>query len=136
MKTLVLTMLLTLILNGCRNGVNINLKHTEKSYSPVFSYFPNGEIDTESSYCIVSAQHFSLSGHQFLDAKKKEPIQVCDRAIGYKGGALYGFFNLVALEIQKGLGFKSGKSNEALRSVDSSKDEQRYKFSQKNRSGY
>jgi len=136
MKSLVLTMLLTIILSSCRNGANINLRHTEKSYSPVFVYLPDGHIDVERSYCITSSQHFSISGHKFLDAKVREPISVCDRAIGYKGSSVYEFFNEVASEIRKGAGLQSRKSNEASGAIDSSEDEKRYYHSEKNRSGY
>lgn len=104
MKSLVLTMLLTIILSSCRNGANINLSHTEKSYSPVFVYLPDGHIDAERSYCIVSAQYFSISGHEFLPNKVKEKISVCDRVIGYKGSKAYEFFNKAASEIRKGAG--------------------------------
>lgn len=147
MKTLVLTMLLTFILSGCRNGVNYGLNHTEKSYSPVFVYLPNGDIDSRESFCIISAQKLSISGHEFLPVKSKEPIGACDRAIGFKGSKLYEFYNKAAFEIRKGagfqarkknddLGFQSGKSYEASGAIDGSEDEKRHFHSSPNRSGY
>lgn len=112
MKILALIMLSILILSGCREGVNFGLNHTEKSYSPVFVYLPSGDIDSRESFCIVSAQKLSISGHEFLPVKTKEPISVCDRAIGFKGSKLYEFYNKAAFEIRKGAGFQSGKSHE------------------------
>lgn len=136
MKTLVLMMLSILILSGCRDGVNLKLSHTEKTYSPVFVYLPDGHIDVEKSSCIVSAQHFSLSGHQFLPNKVKEKISVCDRAIGYKGSKAYEFFNKVVFEIQKGLGWKSGKSYEASGAEASGEEREQYDLSEANRIRY
>lgn len=136
MKSLVLTMLLTIILSSCRNGANINLSHTEKSYSPVFVYLPDGHIDVERSYCITSSQHFSISGHEFLDAKVREPISVCDRAIGYKGSSVYDFFNKAAFEIRKGAGLQSRKSNEVTGSKDSGEVIKQHYFGEADRVRY
>lgn len=139
-------MLLTFTLS-CKTGVNYGLSHTEKSYSPVFVYLPNGDIDSRESFCIVSAQKLSISGHEFLPVKTKEHISVCDRAIGFKGSKLYEFFNKAAFEIRKGagfqdrkknedLGFQNGESHEASGAIDGSENEQRHNFNQKNRIGY
>lgn len=138
MKTLTLMMLLmfTLSLSGCRNGANIHLNHTEKSYSPVFVFLPNGDIDSRDSYCIVSAQKFSLNGHEFLPIKTKEHISSCDRTIGYKGSKVYEFFNKAAFEIQKGLGFQGGKFNETTGAEAYGEEFEQYDFGKINRIGY
>lgn len=135
MKTLTLMMLLMFTLS-CLRGVNLGLNHTEKSYSPVFVFLPNGDIDSRDSYCIVSAQKFSLNGHEFLPVKTKEHISSCDRAIGYKGSKVYEFFNKAAFEIQKGLGFQSRKFNEATGAEAYSEELEQYDLGKINRIGY
>lgn len=136
MRILVLMMLSILILSGCRSGVDYALNHTEKSYSPVFVYLPNGDIDGEKSFCIVSAQKLSLSGHEFLPVKTREPISVCDRAIGFKGSKLYEFYNKAAFEIRKGAGFQSGKSYEASGTEAHGEEFEQYDFGKINRVRY
>ena len=136
MKTLALMMLLTFILSGCRNGVNYGLNHTEKSYSPVFVYLPNGDIDARESFCIISAQKLSISGHEFLPVKSKEPISACDRAIGFKGSKLYEFYNKAAFEIRKGAGFQSGKSYEASGAEAHGEEFKQHDFGKINRVRY
>ena len=123
MRMLTPMMLLMSILSSCKTSIDLSLNHTEKTYSPVFYYFENGNIDGARSYCIVSAQYFSINGHEFLDVKTKEPISSCDRAIGYKGSGIYEFFNIAAKEIRKGAGLKSSKLVEPERSINSSENE-------------